>query len=174
MAAILSTSEIHTLISNRLDEEALATKRSPVSSVTLLRNTQKVRLYGTPRFVISESMRFTLPFDVDAVHLADLLRLLRDSEQFIGVNVTVPHKVRVIDFPRRARRQRRAHPGRQHSCPRFKWQTDRLQTPMARDSSKACSLPTPEHPQGFVSSARRDGCFALRRGWLGARRGISR
>ncbi len=27
-----------------------------------------------------------------------MLRVLRDSEQFIGINVTVPHKVRVMDF----------------------------------------------------------------------------
>ena len=30
--------------------------------------------------------------------MRNLLRIFRDSEQFIGVNVTVPHKVRVIDF----------------------------------------------------------------------------
>ncbi len=39
-----------------------------------------------------------LPFDVDDLHIADLLRVLRNSEDFLGVNVTVPHKVRVIDW----------------------------------------------------------------------------
>ena len=39
-----------------------------------------------------------LPFDVDAAHVGELLDTLRASERFMGVNVTVPHKVRVLDF----------------------------------------------------------------------------
>lgn len=39
-----------------------------------------------------------LPFDVVDARVGELLRTLRDSESFMGVNVTVPHKVRVIDF----------------------------------------------------------------------------
>jgi shikimate dehydrogenase len=39
-----------------------------------------------------------LPFDVADARLGDLLAALRDSERFLGVNVTVPHKVRVMDF----------------------------------------------------------------------------
>jgi shikimate dehydrogenase len=39
-----------------------------------------------------------LPFDVDDGHVGELLALFKDSERFLGVNVTVPHKVRVIDF----------------------------------------------------------------------------
>jgi shikimate dehydrogenase len=39
-----------------------------------------------------------LPFDVDGIHLGPLLAALKDSELFLGANVTVPHKVRVIDF----------------------------------------------------------------------------
>jgi len=39
-----------------------------------------------------------LPFDVDDSHLRELLALLKSSEQFLGANVTVPHKLRAIDF----------------------------------------------------------------------------
>lgn len=39
-----------------------------------------------------------LPFDVDSPHVGDLLAALKSSEQFLGANVTVPHKVRVMDF----------------------------------------------------------------------------
>lgn len=39
-----------------------------------------------------------VPFDVGAARLGDLLAALRDAESFLGANVTVPHKVRVMDF----------------------------------------------------------------------------
>lgn len=39
-----------------------------------------------------------LPLDVDAAHLGALLATLRHCESFLGINVTTPHKVRVIDW----------------------------------------------------------------------------
>jgi shikimate dehydrogenase len=39
-----------------------------------------------------------LPFDVDEAHLGDLLSALKRCDDFLGANVTVPHKVRVMDF----------------------------------------------------------------------------
>lgn len=39
-----------------------------------------------------------LPFDVDDAHLGDLLSAFRRCEEFLGANVTVPHKLRVMDF----------------------------------------------------------------------------
>ncbi len=39
-----------------------------------------------------------LPFDVDASRLRDLVAAFRNSERFLGINVTVPHKVRMIDL----------------------------------------------------------------------------
>jgi len=38
------------------------------------------------------------PFDVAAAKVGDLLAALKDSDSFLGANVTVPHKVRVMDF----------------------------------------------------------------------------
>ena len=39
-----------------------------------------------------------LPFDVDDEQVGNLLAALRDCDCFMGVNVTVPHKLRVMDF----------------------------------------------------------------------------
>jgi shikimate dehydrogenase len=39
-----------------------------------------------------------LPFDVGAAHVGELLGALGACNRFMGVNVTVPHKLRVIDF----------------------------------------------------------------------------
>jgi shikimate dehydrogenase len=39
-----------------------------------------------------------LPFDVENARVGELLSVLRKSEHFLGANVTVPHKVRVLDF----------------------------------------------------------------------------
>jgi shikimate dehydrogenase len=39
-----------------------------------------------------------LPFDVDASHLRNFVSALRSSDRFMGINVTVPHKVQIMDF----------------------------------------------------------------------------
>ncbi len=98
MAPLLNIAEIHGHISNRLDPSTMAGKMvagiigdgpSHYSKSPALWNAACAQLGMNAVY---------LPFDVDDAHVRDLLRLFRDSEQFIGVNVTVPHKVRVIDF----------------------------------------------------------------------------
>jgi shikimate dehydrogenase len=39
-----------------------------------------------------------LPFDLDNSHLRDFVAVLRDCDRFLGINVTVPHKVRIMDL----------------------------------------------------------------------------
>jgi shikimate dehydrogenase len=39
-----------------------------------------------------------LPFDVDASRLRDLVSALRNCDRFMGMNVTVPHKVNIMEF----------------------------------------------------------------------------
>ena len=39
-----------------------------------------------------------LPFDVENSHLQDFVSVLRESDRFMGINVTVPHKVRILDL----------------------------------------------------------------------------
>ena len=92
-----------------------------------------------------------LPFDVDDAHVGDLLRVLRDSEQFIGVNVTVPHKVRVMDFldeldPGAARIQAVNTVVRSADGRLTGYNTD------GEGFIDSLFLPTPEHPQGFMPS----------------------
>jgi shikimate dehydrogenase len=96
-----STSDIaaiHELISNRLDESAIGEKSiagiigdgpSHYSKSPGLWNAAFSRLGMNAIY---------LPFDVDDAHVGALLHALKNSHRFMGVNVTVPHKVRVIDF----------------------------------------------------------------------------
>jgi shikimate dehydrogenase len=39
-----------------------------------------------------------LPFDVEDARIGDFLAALRNSDGFLGVNVTVPHKIRVMEY----------------------------------------------------------------------------
>lgn len=39
-----------------------------------------------------------LPFDIRKNRLKDLTQAMRDSDRFLGVNVTVPHKLRIIEY----------------------------------------------------------------------------
>src|SRR5690349_24480811 len=39
-----------------------------------------------------------LPFDVAENRLKDFISVVKNSERALGINVTVPHKVKVIDY----------------------------------------------------------------------------
>lgn len=89
---------IHRLISNHLDEFAIGDMLiagiigdgpSHYSKSPALWNAAFSRLGMNAIY---------LPFDVDDAHVGALLNALRNSRRFMGVNVTVPHKVRVLDF----------------------------------------------------------------------------
>ena len=170
MAAILSISEIHKVISNRLDEKALANKMlAGIIGDAPSQYSKSPALWNAAfrHFAINA---IYLPFDVDAVHLADLLRLLRDSEQFIGVNVTVPHKVRVIDFldeldAGAARIQAVNTVVRDSNGKLTGYNTD------GEGFVDSVLLPTPEHPQGFVFSL--DGMDVLLLGAGGSARAVA-
>ncbi|HEX6801981.1 MAG TPA: shikimate dehydrogenase [Candidatus Binatia bacterium] len=98
MESISDIAAIQKLISNRLDESAIGDKSiagiigdgpSHYSKSPALWNAAFSRLAMNAIYV---------PFDVDSTRVGTLLRTLRNSQCFMGVNVTVPHKVRVIDF----------------------------------------------------------------------------
>jgi shikimate dehydrogenase len=98
MESISDIAAIQKLISNRLDESAIGDKSiagiigdgpSLYSKSPTLWNAAFGRLGMNAIY---------LPFDVDDARVGALLRTLRNSQCFMGVNVTVPHKVRVIDF----------------------------------------------------------------------------
>lgn len=98
MAPLLSIDEIHRHISNRLVPAAMAGKAVAGIIGDGPSHYSKSPALWNAAFTALGMSAVYLPFDVDDAHVRNLLRLFRDSEQFIGVNVTVPHKVRVIDF----------------------------------------------------------------------------
>ena len=98
MEASSEIAAVQRLISNRLDESTIGEKAiagiigegpSHYSKSPVLWNAVFHRLGIRAVY---------LPFDVDDDHLGALLAALKGSPRFMGVNVTVPHKVRVIDF----------------------------------------------------------------------------
>ena len=98
MASILSIKQIHQHISNRLDQDTIAGNTiAGIIGDSPSRYSKSPALWNAAFRYLGMNATY-LPFDVDDANVGDLLRLLRDSEQFIGLSVTVPHKVRVIDF----------------------------------------------------------------------------
>ena len=98
MESTIDIAAIHKLITNRLDESAIGDKfiagvigdsPSHYSKSPALWNAAFGRLGMNAIY---------LPFDIDGAQVGALLGALRSSHRFMGVNVTVPHKVRVIDF----------------------------------------------------------------------------
>ena len=94
----MGISEIHRHISNRLDEKAIAGRTIAGIIGDSPSHYSKSPALWNAAFRHLGMNAVYLPFDVTDGRLRDLLRVLRDSEQFIGINVTVPHKVRVMDF----------------------------------------------------------------------------
>lgn len=96
-----STSEIaaiHKLISNRLDESAIGDKSiAGVIGDGPSHYSKSPALWNAVFSQLGMNAIY-LPLDVDDAHVGALLRALRNSHRFTGINVTVPHKVRVIDF----------------------------------------------------------------------------
>lgn len=98
MESILEFSAIHQLISNRLDESAIGDKSIAGIIGDGPSHYSKSPALWNAAFSQLGMNAIYLPFDVDDAHVGALLRALRISRCFMGVNVTVPHKVRVIDF----------------------------------------------------------------------------
>jgi shikimate dehydrogenase len=98
MAPSISISEIHRHISNRLDESAIAGKTIAGIIGDSPSHYSKSPALWNAAFRHLGMNAVYMPFDVADGRVRDLLRVLRDAEQFIGINVTVPHKVRVMDF----------------------------------------------------------------------------
>ena len=85
-------------LSNRLDGPAIGAKSlAGVIGDTPSQYSKSPRLWNAA-FRHLQINAVYLPFDVDDARLGDLLSALRCCEEFLGVNVTVPHKVRVMDF----------------------------------------------------------------------------
>ena len=89
---------IQTLIANRLEPSAIGSK-----SITGIIGDAPSQYSKSPALWNAAFSRLGLnaiylPFDVDDAQVGALLNTLRASNRFLGVNVTVPHKMRVIEF----------------------------------------------------------------------------
>jgi shikimate dehydrogenase len=90
-------SSIQRLISNRLDESAIGAKAIAGVIGDGPSQYSKSPAMWNAAFSRLGMQAIYLPFDVADAHVGDLLQVLKNSPRFIGINVTVPHKLRVID-----------------------------------------------------------------------------
>lgn len=98
MATLFKIDSVHRHISNRLDEKTLAGKAiAGIIGDSPSRYSKSPALWNAAFRHLAMNAVY-LPFDVEDGKVGDLLRVLRDCEQFMGINVTVPHKVRVMEF----------------------------------------------------------------------------
>jgi shikimate dehydrogenase len=170
MAALLSINEIHRHIANRFDVNAISGKSvAGIIGDSPSRYSKSPALWNAVFRHLGISAIY-LPFDVDTSRVGELLRVLRDSEQFMGVNVTVPHKVRVMDFlddldPGAARIQAVNTVVRSANGKLTGYNTD------GEGFVDSLLLPTPEHQQGFMPSL--DGIDVLLLGAGGSARAIA-
>jgi shikimate dehydrogenase len=98
MAASNALNNIQKLIANPLDSGAVgATFFAGILGDAPSHYSKSPPLWNAAFHAVGLNAIY-LPFDVADAQVGDLLRTLKDSDPFMGVNVTVPHKVRVIDF----------------------------------------------------------------------------
>lgn len=98
MASLTDTTAISRNLSNRLDLSDIGDKfLAGVIGDSPSRYSKSPRLWNAAFQYLGLNAIY-LPFDVDADRLGSLLNALRSHEGFLGVNVTVPHKVAVMDF----------------------------------------------------------------------------
>ena len=98
MESTLEIAAIQRLITNRLDESVIGDKSiAGIIGDGPSQYSKSPALWNAAFSQLGINAIY-LPFDVDDGNLGALLRALRNSQCFMGVNVTVPDKVRVIDF----------------------------------------------------------------------------
>jgi shikimate dehydrogenase len=89
---------IQACIRNPIDAAALAARRlAGVIGDAPSRYSKSPALWNAAFQLLGSGAAY-IPFDVDATRLADLISALRNSERVLGVNVTVPHKSKVMEF----------------------------------------------------------------------------
>ena len=98
MASSRDTRSVSRSLSNQLDLAAVGDK-----SLTGVIGDAPSHYSKSPRLWNAAFQRLGLnaiylPFDVGRERLGDLLKALREWDGFLGANVTVPHKVAVLDF----------------------------------------------------------------------------
>jgi shikimate dehydrogenase len=98
MASSKDIAALQECVENNLDSSAVGDKRiAGVIGDAPSRYSKSPRLWNAAFRHLGINATY-LPFDVDNVHLGKLLAVLKNSDRFMGINVTVPHKVRVMDY----------------------------------------------------------------------------
>jgi shikimate dehydrogenase len=97
MATTDAVSAIQACLSNRLDPGIIQKRRiAGVIGATPSRYSKSPALWNAA----FDSLRINavyLPFDVTETSLKDLVSALRNSDRALGVNVTIPHKVKIME-----------------------------------------------------------------------------
>src|SRR5918996_1183334 len=89
---------IQAYISNPLDPGSLADRRiAGVIGAAPSRYSKSPALWNAAFADLSIHARY-VPLDVEHSKLKDLVEVFRDCERLLGVNVTVPHKLAIMDF----------------------------------------------------------------------------
>src|SRR5688572_7837685 len=98
MASSNDIAAIQTHLTNRLDDSVIGNKAiAGVIGEAPSHYSKSPRLWEAAFRQLAINATY-LPFDVVDARVGELLAALRGSERVMGVNVTVPHKVRVMDF----------------------------------------------------------------------------
>jgi shikimate dehydrogenase len=98
MASSKDIAAIQNCVTNRLDDSAAGEKSiAGVIGDAPSHYSKSPRLWNAAFRHLGINAIY-LPFDIAAARVGELLAALKDCEHVMGVNVTVPHKMRVIDF----------------------------------------------------------------------------
>ncbi|HEY7322025.1 MAG TPA: hypothetical protein VIE89_31045 [Candidatus Binatia bacterium] len=89
---------IQKYISNRLNPAAIRDRRIAAVIGAAPSHYSKSPALWNAAFKHLRLDAIYLPFDVDNSRLRDFVSVLRESDRFMGINVTVPHKVRIMDL----------------------------------------------------------------------------
>src|SRR5215510_8920875 len=89
---------IQNCINNQLDDDAIGDRRiAGVIGDTPSHYSKSPALWNAA-FAHLGMTAIYLPFDVDTSRLRDLVSVLRNCHRFMGMNVTVPHKLNIMEF----------------------------------------------------------------------------
>jgi shikimate dehydrogenase len=89
---------IQNCIGNRLDDAAIGDRRIAGVIGDAPSHYSKSPALWNAAFDDLAMNAIYLPFDVAASHLRNFVSALRNSDRVMGINVTVPHKVQIMDF----------------------------------------------------------------------------
>ena len=98
MAALQTIEAIRRCVSNTIDDRAVNDKALAGVIGDVPSHYSKSPSLWNAAFAFLGIDALYLAFDIDDAKLRDLLAVLKDCGHFMGANVTVPHKARVMDF----------------------------------------------------------------------------